>query len=225
MKRDMLIQLTCPSCHGHLRLEIAELRTANNCEEVWRGSLSCDGCRQIYPIYEGIPSTVAIDILANIGRVMDQIDYLRHQADSCTRGYAEAVRLLEKLDALTQLRTSAKAQVRDCTASEAERREWHFSDYLERILSATSDRLPGREDELAREPDDADEMWRCVTVAARLLEQEATSLQQAAESLRSWCDCWCGGTFRLALELHRIPGPDFNWLRCDRCGKEMFRLE
>jgi len=57
MKRALVAKLRCPSCASPLRLE-----TGESGDEVGAGSLGCTGCKESYPIADGIPVLLPPDL-------------------------------------------------------------------------------------------------------------------------------------------------------------------
>lgn len=52
MKRDLLAILVCPVCRGPLALQAEREED----DEVQKGSLTCERCKETYPIDAGIPN-------------------------------------------------------------------------------------------------------------------------------------------------------------------------
>ena len=57
MRPDLMEILCCPICKGDLRLETK--RTDG--DEIVEGSLTCESCKTIYPIEDGIPDLLPPD--------------------------------------------------------------------------------------------------------------------------------------------------------------------
>jgi len=51
MKKDLIDILCCPTCKGELKLKVNKKEN----EEIITGSFTCEKCKCIYPIKDGIP--------------------------------------------------------------------------------------------------------------------------------------------------------------------------
>ncbi|WP_456369317.1 methytransferase partner Trm112 [Geoglobus sp.] len=58
MRRSLLDILACPTCKGELKLEVEE----ENEEEVLFGRLICEECGVDYPIENGIPNLLPVEL-------------------------------------------------------------------------------------------------------------------------------------------------------------------
>ena len=62
MKPETLELLTCPHCHGALRLR------GDASKSIESGTLACDTCSQEFPIEEGIPHFIRYEELTGLNR-------------------------------------------------------------------------------------------------------------------------------------------------------------
>ena len=58
MRKDLMEILACPVCKGPLKLSIQE----EEGEEVIRGMLHCEQCKEDYPIIDSIPNLLPPDL-------------------------------------------------------------------------------------------------------------------------------------------------------------------
>lgn len=58
MRRSLLDILACPTCKGELKLEVHE----EDEEEVLSGRLICEKCGVDYPIENGIPNLLPVEL-------------------------------------------------------------------------------------------------------------------------------------------------------------------
>ena len=58
MRKDLMEILACPVCKGPLKLSIQE----EEGEEVIRGMLNCEQCKEDYPIIDSIPNLLPPDL-------------------------------------------------------------------------------------------------------------------------------------------------------------------
>jgi len=58
MRKDLMEILACPVCKGQLKLSIQE----EEGEEVIRGMLHCEQCKEDYPIIDSIPNLLPPDL-------------------------------------------------------------------------------------------------------------------------------------------------------------------
>src|SRR5512136_1205375 len=63
MQPSTLDILVCPTCHGKLSLESAQVHPS-----IQEGMLSCTGCRRQYPIHQGIPHFINASRLDGLNR-------------------------------------------------------------------------------------------------------------------------------------------------------------
>jgi uncharacterized protein YbaR (Trm112 family) len=58
MKRELMDILACPTCKGHLWLDV----TREDGDEIMEGSLTCASCDEVYPIEDSIPNLLPPDL-------------------------------------------------------------------------------------------------------------------------------------------------------------------
>lgn len=87
MRRPLLDILACPACHGGLICD-------SQAEDILEGTLTCTGCRVVYPIRRGIPRFVDEGYAASFGMQWNrfrktQLDSASGTGLSAERFYAE----------------------------------------------------------------------------------------------------------------------------------------
>ena len=58
MRPDLMEIIVCPVCKGDLELVVSEERDG----EIVAGTLTCQGCGEVYPIEDGIPNLLPPDL-------------------------------------------------------------------------------------------------------------------------------------------------------------------